>query len=614
MADNYEIIKDRMLRNASRMWGVTTRENEAAFDPLVGLLIEACASEMDGLSREISNSHLRLTQKLIELMNPGIDSGVLPAHCIAKADPAEATLDISPDTNFVCRTSSMHKNKSEDDDTLFIPTGNYKLFDASIEMMVHQGRLYQPSKSINNGQLKHTEDLTISSNPLQLWFCLRINKKVKNLNNMNFYFNITGNVERKNFYRLLDQSQWSINDKAITVQKGLNTIENNETIIEKKLKGQTTKLEESLNEITSYHSEYFRTISQSEDLKNTYHPGPGISKEDMADMGYNPNEMHWIGIAFNQAPKSQTIDNIICHINSFPIANLISKSVQAKSREHLNLIPLNTDNNYFFDIKNIQDSSGDTYKENISFVKTRKKTKNYVLRSDGVQSFDNRSARELLTTVIEKLKNENAAFRFLDLPSVTEDIRTLHQLVSRLETKLQKSPELKRSVFLYLEGSTINDHLFVDFWTTSGSAGNDITTDSKLELLEGADLKPDSAKLLTNTRGGTDKLNLDEKLNVYRKALLTRNRIVTAEDLKAFCYTWFGDILKDVEIKKGVSQASANTGGLVRCMEIHLTTKTSFKLNEDSQLWCNDFLVHLQKRSNNTFPYKLIINHKTIEL
>ena len=44
---NQDRIRDRILRRASRMWGYNESETENSFDPLVGLLISACASELE---------------------------------------------------------------------------------------------------------------------------------------------------------------------------------------------------------------------------------------------------------------------------------------------------------------------------------------------------------------------------------------------------------------------------------------------------------------------------------------------------------------------------------------------------------------------------------------
>ncbi|QYS91865.1 hypothetical protein JJC04_04090 [Flavobacterium covae] len=43
---NQERIKDRILRKASRLWGFNELQTESSFDPIVGLLLTACASRI----------------------------------------------------------------------------------------------------------------------------------------------------------------------------------------------------------------------------------------------------------------------------------------------------------------------------------------------------------------------------------------------------------------------------------------------------------------------------------------------------------------------------------------------------------------------------------------
>ena len=46
---NQDRIKDRILRRASRLWGYNELESENSFDPIVGLLLSAIASELERL-------------------------------------------------------------------------------------------------------------------------------------------------------------------------------------------------------------------------------------------------------------------------------------------------------------------------------------------------------------------------------------------------------------------------------------------------------------------------------------------------------------------------------------------------------------------------------------
>ena len=85
MQQNSNEIKDRMLRSAARMWGGNDVISEPSFDPLVGMLISACAFELENISREIEETRLRVSEKVIDMMVPDVNSGVLAAHALAAA-------------------------------------------------------------------------------------------------------------------------------------------------------------------------------------------------------------------------------------------------------------------------------------------------------------------------------------------------------------------------------------------------------------------------------------------------------------------------------------------------------------------------------------------------
>lgn len=85
-------IRDRILRRASRMWGYSESETENSFDPLVGLLISACASELEKLSFEQENSRARIIDRILEVMFPEEVAGALPAHTILQVYPSQTSL------------------------------------------------------------------------------------------------------------------------------------------------------------------------------------------------------------------------------------------------------------------------------------------------------------------------------------------------------------------------------------------------------------------------------------------------------------------------------------------------------------------------------------------
>ena len=47
MTSNKQQIKERMMQSAAKFWGVPETDTDASFDPLVGLLMGACSTELE---------------------------------------------------------------------------------------------------------------------------------------------------------------------------------------------------------------------------------------------------------------------------------------------------------------------------------------------------------------------------------------------------------------------------------------------------------------------------------------------------------------------------------------------------------------------------------------
>ena len=56
-----EQIRNRMIKNAANMWDVPANEIETSFDPIVDLLLSACASEIAKIAGEVDESQTRIT-------------------------------------------------------------------------------------------------------------------------------------------------------------------------------------------------------------------------------------------------------------------------------------------------------------------------------------------------------------------------------------------------------------------------------------------------------------------------------------------------------------------------------------------------------------------------
>ena len=95
-----EQIKDRMLKTAARIWEIPEGEIETNFDPLILLLLEACAAELENVGSFISSSQSRLLDRLAELILPEAMINARPASCIMHATPVDITAQTSNTLRF----------------------------------------------------------------------------------------------------------------------------------------------------------------------------------------------------------------------------------------------------------------------------------------------------------------------------------------------------------------------------------------------------------------------------------------------------------------------------------------------------------------------------------
>ena len=82
-------IKDRILKRAAKKWGYNDVELENVFDPIVNLLFDVCAKELEKISNEIFSSRRRMTERLVDILMPTSATKATPARGILRAYPVE---------------------------------------------------------------------------------------------------------------------------------------------------------------------------------------------------------------------------------------------------------------------------------------------------------------------------------------------------------------------------------------------------------------------------------------------------------------------------------------------------------------------------------------------
>lgn len=607
-------IKNRMLKKAASLWGVSPNEIESSFDPVVSLLIGACASEIEKISSELNEAQNRITERLIQLMTPESIYGARPAHGVVFAEPVEKTTQITPEHLLYYIKKIKTKNASTELKNIFFsPFQKTKLIDAQVSYLLSGKTKYEI-----NGKIKLPTPIAFDTGVQNLpqstlYVGLKTEHKEISLKDVTFYFELLDVQDSDLFYHHLKTASFYLGDQKLETIPGYYNTQKSDTILLDSIfdhkPNKTRNIEEHIKKV---YQRYFVTVKS--DAKIT----PSVTENDLYNFlmdkeKQNFDDVVWMKIVFSRVVNSDILENVFCTVNAFPALNRKWESITYNLKTYINIVPIHT-RELFLDVKSIENTSGQSYAlRESNTLKEQKGT--YVFRNDSVGKLDSRKAREYLLHLIELLKDESASFSVIGSDFLQSNINELNQSISLLEKKVQDM-KYSSSETNYISIAPYNkkETLLVSYWTTDGQEANQIKAGTQLHSYQGNDLKHNGGLFLTTTFEGKNNLEMEERLYAYRRALLSRGRIVTKEDIRALCLEIGGNKVKDILVKKGYTKTIEENKGLVPCIKVCLIANeevpTEFIEWESIRI---NIMSILEQQSLNVFPYEVYIKREEVQ-
>ncbi len=619
MQESKEKISARMIKNASRIWGFQDTQSESSFDPFVSMILGALASELAKLSNDINTIESRVLEKLVQLLTPDPITGPFPAHALIRAKSVDPAFTIHSNYQFFTNKRVVSQNDGADEEKplFFTPAGNYKLFNGRIKYLVSGAKFFEFQQEGYKETLAMARPNKLLA-PSEIWLALEIDDNLDTLEGMSVCFDLRNEVYENSFYNSLTKGEWTINNQPVRFVQGFGDDGTSEmNPLDSLLQNELNITAKVTRHIKRFYQKRFQTISGgtmnlSDLKKQSKLPDSFASVFSPKDVEGIEKDLLWIKVKFPQVLPPEVFEDLFCSINCFPVFNRHLNEFTQTSRDFVNIVPLVTDE-IFFDMKRVTDSKGKSFTVK-SFAGINKvENGTYIIRHGGVGRFDSRNAAEIISYLLELLRDESAAFSIIGADMISSELKELNQTITRLEQRLERSNIVKKEIsYLLLKAHPDNETLFVEFWTTNGSFANKIKSGKKLFSYDGSDLWPDSLITITSTVGGREELNSEERVNAYRKALLSRGRVVTNEDIKALCVEHFGKLLKSVEIKKGLQTGKSTNSGFIQTLDIYITlTKLCDEFDADElQFMKKDLLVKLEEQSASVLPFRCFLNGK----
>ena len=590
------------------MWGYNELEAETSFDPVVSLMLSACAAELEKLGFELESSRARIIERVLEVMFPEEVSGVVPARTLLQVNPLENNATISFYNTF--KTSIRKHNiynpvESIIKDVYFSPSIEAKLTTAKIKYVAYDDTLNHIESFFFDDVIGKAEKHLPSG---ELWLGIHSPNK-ENAEDLMFFIDINNTYQKELFFYYLKQVKVYFSDKEYTFQEGYN-VENEGLNLENIITKNYSDLEYIYNEVNQYYAGNFFTLKgkidfsekpEKEELFTINFPNHRAGEED---------DVIWLKFRFSEAIVPEILQNIRFALNCIPFLNIKNKDAGRKIKGRLNIIPIN-DEDHFLDLDYVSDDRNGK-RLDIKNYDTENEGMTAMLRKGGISRFDRRNASELLQYFLELIKDETAAFAGMGINSVNETLKQINQNVASLhQVAKEKNFIQANNPYLIISSGNENAEIncSISYWSTAAEEANNLKPGMVLteENKGNRSLNP-TAVMIQPSVGGRKKLSSQDKILEYRSALLTRGRIVTVADIKAFGMNHFKSTITGIEVQKGTKKEVSLKGGFSRTVDVFLIRNKENEQHISEAEWqylCDNFLLKLKNASANIYPYRL---------
>ncbi|GAA4395334.1 hypothetical protein GCM10023187_02090 [Nibrella viscosa] len=610
-----ERVKSRMLRRAAELWGYTEADLDS-FDPLVALLVEACAVEFEHISTEITDTQNRLLDRLAQLLHPEPDVA-RPAFGLAQVRSVEPRSMVQPTTQLLFKRTGAGRYDSGGpavgQEIFFSPVSSFPVVDGALRYIATRQalfRLEEGSQKIPVAQL-NTVSAAMAKPYQSLWLGLELHEDIPSLEGLIFFLDWPNDPQRATWLQLVPFCQWKLGDKPLRLRTGLpeNALSGGSSVT---LEAEFNPVYKVEKQVLSTWDNSFFTVQQAPALhdvvaaRQPYPPEFGQLFMDR-ELRTLKEPLWWVEVQFPHIINPEALSGIVGGLNCFPVMNRRLHRLTYRLQQNLNIIPLETDRS-FLAVREVSTSQNGRLSAiplgNLLELDVHTYTVQY-----GVSRFDDRNARQVLTNLQDLVRDESASFAALGEDFLSSVLRELNQTIARLEAKVDQKTQKRDPIpYLIIKPKQPGENVFIEYWTCNGEAANRLSPGSRLTPYADTSLRKENCLLLTTTAGGRERPKDSEKINTYKRALLSRNRIVTLEDVRVACRAELGANIVSVKAERAFRVDAVPTNGFQRCIRVSLqpALRSSYTVQEWAQR-AEQLRVSLESQSVAGIPYEVVV-------
>jgi hypothetical protein len=598
-----------MVRTAARLWQVPENEIDTAFDPLILLMMEACAAELEKIGYDLSASHSRLLDRLASLILPEALLGPAPASAIMHATPVETMASVNPLTRFTTTQAVRTATGIRNTEIFFSPAGHFLLHQVSLAYLLAGNKLYRTGAG-GQRDLMAGADSPGSTIVQDIWLAIDAGKGVENLKALSIFFDLRNHSEAGTFYKSLAGARGTIDGKDTGLKSGYYNKAQFEPDLKEMLTSGDDITRKTARRIAGIYSGRFLHIGGECPVNATIEV-PEEWQQRLPDTVVKQlaaKPLVYLRISPGRSFYQDALDTISCTINAVPVINRRLNVQNYRTEPWVNIVPVQVEG-AFLDLHTIASTSGGGYKFRISGDAQHLEEGEAIVRNAGVSKAGSREVREIIGSLLEAIRDESAFFSDLANDAIQARLKEISMILARLEDGVARSADRRESrQYIMLKPKGGSEQLNIQYWTTNGADANGIKAGTVLIPHTHTLVAAHGAYLITNTAGGRNSLSDTERKNMLKRQLLSKGKIISADDVKLLCAQLFGDSLKAVDVRKGVQAGISANQGFTRTIDVLLTLDDTDMTREERDYLCSELEYTLGENASPVYPFRVMVN------
>lgn len=589
MADNRQTeIKERILKYAMRIWGITDPRN---MDPIVDLLLEVFAYESANLYQEVKMSNSRILHQLSRILIDNKWALPFPAHALMSVDPyGNENCILDAEDHFYTERFIFGKEFIQ---VFFTPLFSYPLVNAKLHLLAFGDtiKVVSEKQQVSHQFLNKKQQIESYAE----WMGFSIEKKyLPDLQNLTICM-IPSDISMLPFLRLAQF--YDSNGNKLEAIQGLDVED-------------PFKNAHYFDDIKCFYNDYYFNVEIShanKALKNVQKMFPYANLQE-SDMDTDV-EYFWIKVVLPQIFNStQLLESLHIYINTYPVVNRKLSCKQHSFTNNGRIIPLPCPKgSYFLNIRTISDDLGREYTNRLQKYE-ESPSGVFDLYFGDLERFDSDEAADMITRVLQRIKEDGNAFAALNPDMLTAQLKDLFAKINEVEKGIEgiNNEEKRQKLFALTVPEPDATSAEAKYWITSGNIANGL--DERAFIQQFNMEKYDAASIIFRTpvQGGTAYTDDSKLVNSLRYGLVSRDRIVSKQDIKNYILHKIGNNVESIEIKEGITISSEKKKGFVRIMQIEIKLKQNIVNFTDLSAFAHFLEKDMTEKSVYNMPYKII--------